>query len=56
LMTISKTAEENAKKKGARIVKKVDMVKAFISGTPAAFQDQMQAELKKREINAEDYT
>lgn len=56
LLTISKTAEENAKKKGARIVKKVDMVKAFISGTPAAFQDQMQAELKKREINAEDYT
>lgn len=53
LMTISKSAEEKAKKRGARIVEKVDMVNAFISSTPVAFQDQMQAELKNRGIDVE---
>ena len=55
LMTISKIAEENANKRGGGIVEKEDMVKAFISGTPTTFQDEMRTELKSREINIEEY-
>jgi len=53
LMTISRSAERNAMERGAIVVEKEDMVKAFLSDTPPVFQEQMRAALKSRDINVE---
>jgi len=55
LMTISKLAEEFANKRGAKVVGEEDMVKAFINGTPASFQEQMRSELKGKGIEIEKF-
>lgn len=55
LMTISRSAERNAKRRGATMVEKEDMVKAFLSDTPSLFQEQMRATLRSRGIDVEKY-
>ena len=46
-MAITSIAEGNAKKRNSDLIENVDMVKAFIDGTPGPFQADMREGLKK---------
>ncbi len=53
--TVKGRAELNAKKRESQTVEEQDMVKAFLSETPAVYQDDMIADLEKKGININEY-
>lgn len=46
-MVIGSMAEKNAKNRGSETVENMDMIKAFLEGTPGPFQKEMKENLKK---------
>ncbi len=52
---VKEKAEHNARQRQSPWVKEEDMVRAFLNETPAAFQDEMIADLQARGININDY-
>ncbi|MFW9822949.1 MAG: U32 family peptidase [Candidatus Thorarchaeota archaeon] len=46
-MAISSLSEEKAKKRASKVVEHIDIMEAFIEGTPGPFQEEMREGLKK---------